>query len=111
VYITDFQPKREVVRLLPFYSLKDDGRTLFLNQKRIAIRSILKCDVDGRVFAYAVQGVGASYDPRTRRGGYGGQYGFYYYDNDGDGKFESYEQGGLGVGPDFRVPEWALRKQ
>lgn len=33
------------------------------------------------------------YDEKTHRGGYGGEYTLIYYDDDGDGKFESFEIG------------------
>ena len=38
------------------------------------------------------------------RTGYSGQFGVHYYDGDGDGKFESFEEGAPFVTSDLRIP-------
>ena len=44
-----------------------------------------------KILVYGVKGVGAFYDPKSKRGGYGGEYTLLYYDNNGDGRFERFE--------------------
>jgi hypothetical protein len=109
LHLTVLKPKREFIETISLYGLKDDGKTLVIGERRGAVKSIIKCDIDNRVFAYIVQFVAVLYDPQSRRGGYGGIYGAQYFDNNGDGIFESYEPGAPFVTPALRVPEWALK--
>jgi hypothetical protein len=106
VYITTLQPRVEAIEAISFYTVLDDS-TLLITPSRIAVRSILRFDIDNHVFCYGVKGVGAFYDPRSRRGGYGGEYTLLYYDDDGDGRFERFEDAGDPVRlltPE--VPQW-----
>jgi len=106
VYITTLQPRVEAIEVISFYTVLDDS-TLLVTPSRIAVRSILRFDIDNHVFCYGVKGVGAFYDPRSRRGGYGGEYTLLYYDDDGDGRFERFEDAGDPVRlltPE--VPQW-----
>jgi hypothetical protein len=45
-----------------------------------------------------------------RYAGNSGQFGALYYDNDGDGKFESRVEGAPFVMNDLRIPDWVLKK-
>jgi len=65
--------------------------------------------VDGRTFMYILQCTIILEDPNGRTG-YSGQFGVHYYDRDGDGKFESFEEGAPFVTADLRIPDWVLRK-
>jgi len=93
VYITTLKPKVEVIEAISFYTVLDDS-TLLVTPARLAVRSILRFDIDNHVFCYGLRAVGAFYDPKSRRGGYGGQYTLLYYDDDGDGRFERFEDAG-----------------
>jgi hypothetical protein len=109
IYATAFRPNQEVVTEVPLYRLLEGGEVLAIKEQSISIRSIVRYDVHEKVFCYFVRGVGAFYDKKSGYGGYGGEYGFLYYDNDGDGKFENFEIGGHI--PPFvpQVPEWVLK--
>jgi len=61
------------------------------------------------VFLYIVQVANLVYDPVTKNNGQSGLFGLLYYDNDGDGIFESRESGPLAVTPDLRIPDWVLK--
>jgi len=106
LHITVFKPRREFITTIFLYGLKEDEKILVMGQRRGAVESIIKCDIDNKVFVYIVQFVSVHYDPQTGRGGYGGIYGAQYFDNDGDGIFESYEPGAPFVTPSLRIPEW-----
>ncbi len=108
VHITRFRPEQEFIVSIPTFSLSDDRKTLFLEQRDGEVNLIFKCEVNNRVFAYVVQLVEVFYDSKNRRSGYGEIYGAHYYDNDGDGRFESYEPG-HGYVKDLRVPGWVSR--
>jgi hypothetical protein len=92
VNITIFKPRREVISTISLFRLKPDRTTLVMGQRRGAVQIIIKCDIDDRVFAYIVQFM-ALVREWTGRVGYSGIYGAQYFDNDGDGIFESYEPG------------------
>ena len=108
VNTTGFKPKQELIVSIPTFRLSDDQKTLFLEQRDGEVNLIFKCEVNNRVFAYVVQLVEVFYDSKNRRSGYGEIYGAHYYDNDGDGRFESYEPG-HGYVADLRVPGWVSR--
>ena len=108
IYVTAFKPIREIVVNTSLYSFPEDGETLVIRQLPISIRSIVRYEVGGKAFCYSIQGVEALYNKRTDTGGYGGEYGFLYYDNDGDGKFESFEIGGHILPFTPKVPTWVL---
>jgi len=109
--LTVLKPRREFIDTISLYGLKDDGQTLVMGERRGAVRGIIKCDIEHRVFAYIVQFVAVLYDQQTGRGGYGGIYGAQYFDNDGDVIFESYEPGAPFVTPNLRIPKWALKEK
>lgn len=108
VNTTQFRPKQEFIASIQTFRLSEDQKTLFLEQRVGEVNLIFKCEVNNRVFAYVVQLVEVFYDSKNRRSGYGEIYGAHYYDNDGDGRFESYEPG-HGYVKDLRVPAWVLR--
>jgi hypothetical protein len=111
MYVTVLKPDSEVIAPIPSYSSQDNGETIFVGQRQAAVRQILKCDVDGRTFAYVLQLIIILDDPENNRRGYAGEFGLRYYDNDGDGKFESLEPGDPLVNVNFRIPAWALQKE
>lgn len=108
VYVTKLEPVVEVISVVSFYSVLDDS-TVLVTPARLSIRSILRFDIDNHVFCYGVRAVGAFFDKKSRRGGFGGEYSLLYYDDDGDGRFERLED----VGDPARtfkpkVPNWVL---
>lgn len=110
-HITMLKPRTEVITKIPIFWLTDSGATLHTRQQGIAIRSIHRYDFDGHVFCYALLGVGSFYDEKTRRGGYGGEFILIYYDNDGDGKFESFEIGNSARSFTPTLPAWVLKNR
>jgi hypothetical protein len=107
VNVTILKPRREVLTTISLFGLKPDGATLVMGQRRGAVQIIIKCDIDGRVFAYIVQFM-ALVQESNGRVGYSGIYGAQYFDNDGDGIFESYEPGPPLVTKDLRIPTWVV---
>ena len=103
--VTILRPRREVISTISLFGLKPDGTTLVMGQRKGAVQIIIKCDIDGRVFAYIVQFM-ALVKESNGRVGYSGIYGAQYFDNDGDGVFESYESGPPFVARDLRIPTW-----
>ncbi len=110
IYATAFKPNQGFVAEVPlYYRLLEGGEVLAITEQSISIRSIVRYDVHEKIFCYFVRGVAAFYDKKSGHGGYGGEYGLLYYDNDGDGKFESFEQGGH-IPPFIpQVPKWVLK--
>jgi hypothetical protein len=104
VYSTWYKPKREVTTEIPSYWLTDDGEVLKTRTQTVAIQEIMRYDIEGRIFSYMVVGTAKFYDQKTGHGGYGGQFTLYYYDDDGDGRIETYEPGGIPYKP--RLPKW-----
>ena len=108
VYVTTLEPTAEVIDAVSFYSILDDS-TLLVTPTHLAVRSILRFDIDNHVFCYGIRSVGAFYDRKSKRGGYGGEYTLLYYDDDGDGRFERLEDAGDPVRlltPE--LPAWVL---
>jgi hypothetical protein len=110
VHVTTFKPKRELITTVPIFNLKNDGKVLVLGQRQGEVNLIFKCELRGRAFAYIVQLVEIFSDAQNRRTGYGDIFGVRYYDNDGDGVLESYEQG-EGYIKDLRVPDWTSKRK
>jgi hypothetical protein len=108
LHITVFKPWREVRATISLFGLKEDGKTLVMGERRGAVQSIIKCDIENRVFVYIVSFYALVADA-SGHVGYSGIYGAQYFDNDGDGIFESYEPGAPVVSPELRIPEWARR--
>lgn len=106
--VTVLKPTREFITTIPLYRLKD-GETLIVVERKVVIDSIIKCDVNNRVFVYILQCTIILEEPGGRTG-YSGMFGVHYYDRDGDGKFESFEEGAPFVTPDLQVPDWAFKK-
>ena len=109
LHITVFKPRREVRATISLFGLKEDGKTLVMGERRGAVQSIIKCDIENRVFVYIVSFYALVADA-SGQVGYSGIYGAQYFDNDGDGVFESYEPGPPLVTPELRIPEWARRR-
>lgn len=107
--ITLLKPTREVRETVFLYATKDRGETLIVGQRHAAVRAIIKCDIKEKVFLYIVQFGNLGYDPESKIVSQSGLFGLFYYDNDGDGIFESRESGSIAVTPDLRIPEWALK--
>ena len=81
VNITVLRPRREVITTISLFGLKPDGSTLVMGQRTGAVQIIIKCDIDGHVFAYIVQFM-ALVQESNGRVGYSGIYGAQYFDND-----------------------------
>jgi hypothetical protein len=60
-----------------------------------------------KVFLYIVQFGALVYDSKTKKTDQSGIFGLMYYDDDGDGIFETRESG-VTLSPDTRVPGWVL---
>jgi hypothetical protein len=79
LHITVFKPRREVRATISLFGLKQDGQTLVMGQRTGAVQSIIKCDIDNRVFVYLVS--------------------FYALVAD--------QPGDPVVSPELRIPDWA----
>jgi hypothetical protein len=108
LHITVFKPRREARATISLFGLKEDGKTLVMGERTGAVQSIIKCDIENRVFVYIVSFYALVADASGHIG-HSGIYGAQYFDNDGDGVFESYEPGPPLVTPELRIPEWARR--
>lgn len=108
VYVTVYKPNQKFITTIPIYRLKD-GQTLLVLERKVLIDGIIKGDVDRRTFVYILQCTIILEDPNGRTG-YSGQFGVHYYDRDGDGKFESFEEGAPFVTADLHIPDWVLPK-
>lgn len=107
LYVTEFKPIGKAVAAIPIYFIRKDGEEIVTRQQQITVKSIEKYDVNKKAFCFIVSGIGISHDKKTGQGGYAGGFSFVYYDNDGDGKFETYELA-ADTTPPFvpHVPEW-----
>jgi hypothetical protein len=107
LHVTVLKPPRELITTIPIYRLRD-GQTLIVTERKVAIDAIIKCDVNNRVFVYILQCTIILEEPNGRTG-YSGQFGVHYSDRDGDGTFESFEEGTPFVTPELRLPEWVSK--
>jgi hypothetical protein len=107
LHVTVFRPTRKFITTIPLYRLKD-GQTLIVAERKVLIDGIIKCDVDGRVFMYILHCTIILEEPNGRTG-YSGVFGVQYSDRDGDGKFESFEEGAPFVTSDLRIPDWVMK--
>ena len=105
LYVTVFKPKEKFITTIPIYRLRDGQ--LVISERKVAIDLIIKCDVNNRVFAYILQCT-IILEESDGRTGYSGSFGVHYTDRDGDGKFESFEEGPPFVTADLRIPDWVL---
>ncbi|PYS70652.1 MAG: hypothetical protein DMF69_12865 [Acidobacteria bacterium] len=92
LHVTVFKPRRETRATISLFGLQEDHKTLVMGERTGAVRSIIRCDVDNRVFVYIVSFYALVADS-TGHVSYSGMYGAQYFDKDGDGIFESYEPG------------------
>ena len=110
LYITAFKPKQRIIISVPlYYSLRENDAALVINGERALILSIAKYEFNNKAFCYGVQIQFVSYDEKTGIGGYAAKLLLHYYDEDGDGTFESYDMGSGGSMFPPRIPEWAQR--
>ena len=107
--ITLLKPTREVREQILLYGAKDGGETIIVGQRLAVVRGIIKCELNDRAFLYIVQFGSLVYDSLSKTTDQSGLFGLLYYDNDGDGIFESRESGPLAVTPDLRIPDWVLK--
>ncbi len=107
VYVTVLRPKEKFITTIPLYRLKD-GQTVIIGERKVVVDIIMKCDVNNRVFAYILQCTTILEEPNGRTG-YSGMFGVHYTDRDGDGKFESMEEGAPFVTSDLQIPDWVLQ--
>ncbi len=108
LHVTVLEPRRKLVTTISRYGLKD-GQTLIIAERKVVVDEIIKCDVNNQVFVYILHCTIILEEPGGRAG-YSGTFGLHYYDRDGDGKFESFEEGAPFVTSDLRVPGWVLKK-
>ena len=106
VSVTVLRPKEKFITTIPIYRLKD-GQTVIIGERKVQVDVIIKCDVNSRVFAYILQCTIILEEPGGRTG-YSGTFGVHYSDRDGDGKFESQEEGAPFVTADLQIPDWVL---
>ena len=107
VYVTVLRPEEKFTTTIPIYRLKD-GQTVIIGERKVEVDIIIKCDVNSRVFAYILQCTIILEEPNGRTG-YSGIFGVHYSDRDGDGKFESLEEGAPFVTADLQIPDWVLQ--
>lgn len=107
LYVTLLKPGQKFITTIPIYRLKD-GKALLVVERKVLIDGIIQCDVNGRTFMYILQCTIILEEPNGRTG-YSGQFGVHYFDGDGDGKFESFEEGAPFVTPELRIPDWVLK--
>ena len=107
VSVTVFRPKEKFITTIPIYRLKD-GQTVIINERKVVVDIIIKCDVNSRVFAYILQCTIILEEPNGRTG-YSGIFGVHYSDRDGDGKFETLQEAAPFVTADLQIPDWVLQ--
>ena len=105
--VTVLKPRRKFITTIQRYGLKDD-QTLIVAERKVVIDSIIKCDLNNRIFVYILQCT-IILEELNGRTGYSGMFGVHYYDRDGDGKFESFEEGAPFVTPELRIPDWVVK--
>ena len=88
--------------LFTYHYLSEDGKTLTVKQATLAIQAIHQYSINGKKFCFGVQ----VQDPQ-QKDPEDDMAGFYYYDNDGDGKFETL----CHEGPPQRnrIPAWVIK--
>lgn len=111
IFITGFQlPKKEIVAQISTFGVSENVEEVRVSIWNCAIMNIAKYEVGNNAFCYPVRAVGKSCsDEQTLSGkvrhcGSGGMFTFRYYDNDGDGKFETFTQGDYNPP---NIPAWA----
>jgi hypothetical protein len=110
LYVTAYEPKREVIISVPrYYSLRENDAALVIKTQKASIIGISKYEFNNKAFCYGVYAQFISYDEKTGIGGYSAKIVLHYYDEDGDGKFESYDKGTEGSLYPPKIPEWAQR--
>jgi hypothetical protein len=109
VYVAVLEPEEEAVVDTNLYKLLD-GKTIYIVPMKFSITRISQYDVDGRIFCYTVFVVRVFADPESKSQAYGGQSSLTYYDDDGDGRFETLEQGNIRQLNNPRIPKWAQQK-
>src|SRR5829696_10409930 len=107
VYVTVLRPKEKFITTVPLYRVKD-GQTVLIGERKVMVDIIMKCDVNDRVFAYILQCTTILEEPNGRTG-YSGMFGVHYTDRDGDGEFESMEEGAPFLTSDLQIPDWVLQ--
>jgi hypothetical protein len=95
----------EPLIIIDQYSLSDAGE-LIISPTPCYIRNIMTYSVSGRVFAYQVSGMVAVKNTAGRLERTGGVLEIFFYDEDGEGKFET-----RSIATELqRVPSWAVRE-
>lgn len=78
--------------------------------KRYLVTGIDKFDVNERVFCYRVRVVNIVKVNESTEG-YGGATTVTFYDDNGDGKFETFQQGGTPDDYAPRIPKWLVEQK
>jgi hypothetical protein len=95
------------VEIETYFFNKDKGLIVFPNLLRI--EKIYKYSVGERPFCYEVQAENIQLDKTNKAKTYTGKRSiFHYYDEDNDGRFETFEWGRSNAEP--RIPQWVLKK-
>lgn len=84
-----------------FYYLPTDGQ-LYVGTVLLAVQNLASYSLDGRIFAYRSAFAKVNLNNDGRREYIGAIFILYYYDEDGDGKFET-RYGDL---PSLKLPDW-----
>lgn len=97
-----FKKKDLNLQKLPFFTI--NGDKLHVHQAYLLITEIAQYSVNSKVFRYQVTGYSIVDTPQGVD--LGAQYILYFFDTDGDGKFETLDyEPGL---PPKRVPQWVI---
>ncbi|MBI4752291.1 MAG: hypothetical protein HY774_27700 [Acidobacteria bacterium] len=107
VKITTYQPQKPKkkdlnLQKLPFFTI--NGDKLHVHQAHLLITEIVQYSVENKIFRYQVTGYSVVDTPQGVD--LGAQYFLYFFDMDGDGKFETLDyEPGL---PPKRIPKWVI---
>ena len=105
---TLYEPGAEIFMERPF-ELTAKQKAPGLKTEGLKISSIEEHDIEGRRYCYVVRTQEILRDEATNARKYPATFeDFLYYDEDGDGKFETLEEG-LSVMSRPRIPEWVLK--
>lgn len=108
VYETMLKPEKETVFKIDSYILSEDGKTLYQSPKTFFVSRIAKYDIEGKVFCYSINVINVVTDKELKPLGYGGASFLFFFDDDGDGIFETYQRTGEPGTFAPRLPNWAL---
>jgi hypothetical protein len=103
--MTVFFPRRHVITRGSRYLYGKDVGSIVVKSYPIAIEIVYRFDIGDRPFCYKVKGYPLDGDSKRGYTYLASVYYLYFYDNDGDGRFETFEQNESER--DIHIPEWA----